>query len=81
MPAFKVLCYYGSRKERELKRRGWTKPDAFHICITSYQLAVQGMGALVLCFAFSLLLLGCSSGRDNLDCRILHERLLSLFWF
>ena len=41
MPAFKVLCYYGSRKEREAKRRGWSRPDAFHVCITSYQLAVQ----------------------------------------
>ena len=40
-PAFKILCYYGSRKERELKRRGWTHPDSFHVCITSYKLVVQ----------------------------------------
>ncbi len=40
-PAFKVVCYHGSRKEREAKRRGWSRPDAFHVCITSYKLAVQ----------------------------------------
>ena len=39
-PALKVLTYYGSAKERKLKRTGWTKPNAFHVCITSYQLAV-----------------------------------------
>ena len=40
-PAFKVLTYYGSQKERRLKRVGWTKPNAFHVCITSYKLVVQ----------------------------------------
>lgn len=40
-PAFKVLTYYGSQKERKLKRVGWTKPNAFHICITSYKLVTQ----------------------------------------
>ena len=40
-PAFKVLTYYGSQKERRLKRVGWTKPNAFHICITSYKLVTQ----------------------------------------
>merc|ERR1719186_2183014 len=40
-PAFKVLVYYGSQKERKLKRVGWTKPNAFHICITSYKLVIQ----------------------------------------
>jgi len=40
-PGFKVLTYYGSTKERKLKRQGWSKPNQFHICITSYQLAVQ----------------------------------------
>ncbi len=40
-PAFKVLTYYGSQKERRLKRVGWTKPDAFHVCITSYKLVIQ----------------------------------------
>ena len=40
-PAFKVLVYYGSQKERRLKRIGWTKQNAFHICITSYKLVIQ----------------------------------------
>ena len=40
-PAFKVLTYYGTQKERRLKRVGWTKPNAFHICITSYKLVTQ----------------------------------------
>ena len=33
-----VLTYYGTQKERRLKRVGWTKPNAFHVCITSYKL-------------------------------------------
>jgi len=40
-PAFKILTYYGSIKERQLKRQGWTKANAFHICITSYKLVLQ----------------------------------------
>lgn len=40
-PGFKVLTYYGSPQQRKEKRRGWNKPDAFHICIVSYQLIVQ----------------------------------------
>lgn len=40
-PAFKVVTYYGGVKERKLKRTGWTKPNAFHICITSYQMVLQ----------------------------------------
>ncbi|KAL3268597.1 hypothetical protein HHI36_007704 [Cryptolaemus montrouzieri] len=40
-PAFKILTYYGSQKERKMKRTGWTKPNAFHICITSYKLVIQ----------------------------------------
>ena len=39
-PAFRVLTYYGSIKERKAKRAGWSRPDAFNVCITSYQLAV-----------------------------------------
>ncbi|KAJ1948810.1 swr1 complex component, partial [Linderina macrospora] len=41
LPGFKVLTYYGSRAERKLKRKGWSKPNAFHVCVTSYQLAIQ----------------------------------------
>ncbi|KAI8321229.1 hypothetical protein GQ54DRAFT_244600, partial [Martensiomyces pterosporus] len=41
LPGFKVLTYYGGRAERKLKRKGWSKPNAFHVCVTSYQLAIQ----------------------------------------
>ncbi|CAD7704403.1 unnamed protein product, partial [Ostreobium quekettii] len=40
-PAFKLLTYYGSAKERKAKRQGWSKPNAFHVCITSYTLILQ----------------------------------------
>ncbi|XP_050430386.1 helicase domino isoform X2 [Adelges cooleyi] len=39
-PSFKILTYYGSVKERKIKRTGWTKPNTFHICITSYKLVI-----------------------------------------
>lgn len=41
MPGFKVMAYHGSVKERKEKRKGWSKPNAFHVCITSYNLVVQ----------------------------------------
>ncbi len=31
----------GSAKQRKDKRQGWSKPNAFHICITSYTLVLQ----------------------------------------
>ncbi|KAA8492875.1 Protein PHOTOPERIOD-INDEPENDENT EARLY FLOWERING 1 [Porphyridium purpureum] len=40
-PGLKVLTYFGSMRERKLKRQGWSKHNAFHVCITSYQLAVN----------------------------------------
>lgn len=40
-PALKILTYYGNPKERRIKRKGWTKPNTFHVCITSYKLVVQ----------------------------------------
>ncbi|KAH3766640.1 swr1 complex snf2 family dna-dependent atpase [Pelomyxa schiedti] len=40
-PAFKVLTYYGSQKERKNKRQGWSKQNAFHVCISSYKLVTQ----------------------------------------
>ena len=40
-PSFKILSYYGSQKERKLKRYGWFKPNSFHVCITSYKLVIQ----------------------------------------
>ena len=44
-PAFKVLTYYGNPKERKAKRQGWSKPNAFHVCITSYTLVLQVRGS------------------------------------
>jgi helicase SWR1 len=41
LPSFKILCYHGSAKERRIHRKGWSDPNAFHVCITSYQLIVQ----------------------------------------
>lgn len=41
LPGFKILTYFGSMRERKLKRKGWMDPDMFHVCITSYTLAVQ----------------------------------------
>ena len=40
-PALKVFTYFGSVKERRLKRHGWTKPNSFHVCITSYKIVTQ----------------------------------------
>ena len=40
-PAFKLLTYYGSAKQRKLKRQGWSKANSFHVCITSYALVLQ----------------------------------------
>ncbi|KAJ2717205.1 swr1 complex component [Coemansia spiralis] len=45
LPGFKVLTYYGSRAERKQRRKGWSKPNAFHVCVTSYQLAIQDAAA------------------------------------
>lgn len=40
LPGFKVLTYYGSQQERKERRKGWFAPDAFQVCITSYQIAI-----------------------------------------
>ena len=40
-PAFKLLTYFGSAKERKAKRAGWSKANAFHVCITTYRLITQ----------------------------------------
>jgi helicase SWR1 len=40
LPGFKILTYYGSQKERKEKRRGWNTENAFHVCVTSYQLVL-----------------------------------------
>lgn len=41
LPGFAVLSYYGAARERRLKRVGWSKPHAFNVCVTSYQIALQ----------------------------------------
>jgi helicase SWR1 len=41
LPGFKIMTYYGTPKERKEKRVGWSKDNAFHVCITSYQLVLQ----------------------------------------
>ncbi|CCJ29638.1 unnamed protein product [Pneumocystis jirovecii] len=40
-PGFKILTYYGNLNQRKNKRKGWYKPDTFHVCITSYQLVIH----------------------------------------
>ena len=40
-PAFKILPYYGTAKERKFKRLGWSRENYFHVCITSYKIAIQ----------------------------------------
>lgn len=40
-PQLKVLTYFGTPRQRKQKRTGWTKPNAFHVCLTSYKLVLQ----------------------------------------
>lgn len=40
-PAFSILTYFGTPRERKAKRAGWSKRNAFHVCITSYNLVLQ----------------------------------------
>ena len=40
LPGFKLLTYYGTQKERKEKPNGWNTENAFHVCITSYQLVL-----------------------------------------
>jgi SNF2 family DNA or RNA helicase len=57
-PAFKLLTYFGSAKERKTKRHGWSKPNAFHICITSYTLVLQ-VSWHALCTAHARIKIAC----------------------
>ncbi|CAE8631284.1 unnamed protein product [Polarella glacialis] len=45
-PGLKVLAYYGTGEERRLKRQGWHREDAFHVCIVSYAVALQDIRPL-----------------------------------
>ena len=40
-PAFKILTYYGTAKQRQAKRQGWSKFNSFNVCITTYTLILQ----------------------------------------
>jgi hypothetical protein len=40
-PALKLVTYYGAARERQRLRSGWSKANAFHVCITSYKLVTQ----------------------------------------
>uniref|UniRef100_A0AC35UD17 Helicase domino n=1 Tax=Rhabditophanes sp. KR3021 TaxID=114890 RepID=A0AC35UD17_9BILA len=40
-PEFKILTYFGNAKERQEKRKGWTKENAFNVVITSYKIATN----------------------------------------
>ncbi|CBW48565.1 Helicase ssl-1 [Caenorhabditis elegans] len=44
-PALKILTYFGTAKERAEKRKGWMKPNCFHVCITSYKTVTQDIRA------------------------------------
>ncbi|XP_072322519.1 E1A-binding protein p400 isoform X2 [Scyliorhinus torazame] len=40
-PGLKIMMYFGTRKERRVKREYWMKPNSFHVCITSYKLLLK----------------------------------------
>ncbi|XP_067862276.1 E1A-binding protein p400 isoform X3 [Heptranchias perlo] len=40
-PGLKIMMYFGTRKERRVKRECWTEPNSFHVCITSYKLLLK----------------------------------------
>lgn len=40
-PGFKILTYYGSKEQRNEKRKGWHDNNLWHVCITSYQIVIQ----------------------------------------
>ena len=41
LPGFKILTYYGNQEDRRQKRKGWMDNDKWHVCITSYDLAIN----------------------------------------
>eukprot|EP01132_Coremiostelium_polycephalum_P002762 gene2762-3436_t len=40
-PGLKILTYSGSQKERKMKRNGWMNPNQFHVCLTTYSVALS----------------------------------------
>ncbi|OLY83311.1 Helicase SWR1 [Smittium mucronatum] len=45
LPGFKILTIYGSQKQRRIKRSGWMKKNAFHVCISTYQIVLADINA------------------------------------
>jgi helicase SWR1 len=54
LPGFRVLAYYGTQEERQLKRRGWANDPhhenkekrGYNVVITSYNIAMQDISSL-----------------------------------
>ncbi|XP_023576411.1 E1A-binding protein p400 isoform X3 [Octodon degus] len=44
-PGLKTLSYVGSHRELKAKRQDWTKPNSFHVCVTSYKHFFRGYAA------------------------------------
>ncbi|XP_032898968.1 E1A-binding protein p400 [Amblyraja radiata] len=44
-PGLKIMMYFGTRKQRRIKRECWAESNAFHVCITSYKLLLKDMAA------------------------------------
>ncbi|EGC28539.1 hypothetical protein DICPUDRAFT_85378, partial [Dictyostelium purpureum] len=40
-PGLKIFTYHGSSKDRKASRKGWSKSNAFHVCITSYSMVLS----------------------------------------
>ncbi|KYO39548.1 E1A-binding protein p400 isoform E [Alligator mississippiensis] len=46
-PGLKILLYFGSQRELRAKRQGWTEPNSFNVCITSYKQLFKGHQAFM----------------------------------
>jgi helicase SWR1 len=54
LPGFRVLAYYGTQEERQLKRRGWANDPhhdnkdkrGYNVVVTSYNIAMQDISSL-----------------------------------
>uniref|UniRef100_A0AAR2JMG4 E1A binding protein p400 n=1 Tax=Pygocentrus nattereri TaxID=42514 RepID=A0AAR2JMG4_PYGNA len=40
-PGLKILLYLGSKRERRYKRKWWSEPNSFHVCITAYKVLLK----------------------------------------
>uniref|UniRef100_A0A8C3JIW0 E1A-binding protein p400 n=1 Tax=Calidris pygmaea TaxID=425635 RepID=A0A8C3JIW0_9CHAR len=46
-PGLKILLYFGSQRELRAKRKEWTEPNSFNVCITSYKQLFKGHTAFM----------------------------------